>query len=108
MLRRFSGLPFKRMPFGLSNAPMTFQRAIDHILGKLGYVKVFIDDILIQSKDETQHFVHLKTVLEILQKNVLSINFDKIKFFLSEVCFLGHVISPKGIKPKLERLKPLK
>ncbi|KAG0440785.1 Retrovirus-related Pol polyprotein from transposon [Dictyocoela muelleri] len=72
---------FLRMPFGLSNAPRTFQRAMNELLNHLPYVKVYIDDILIHSEDEEKHCDHINEVLKLLHENGLSINFDKCKFF---------------------------
>ncbi|KAG0419239.1 Retrovirus-related Pol polyprotein from transposon [Dictyocoela roeselum] len=94
---------FRRMPFRLSNAPSTFQEAMDRILGSLPYVKVYLDDILTHSKNETDHYEHIKNVLETLHENHLSINFKNCKFFQKEVKFLGHIISENGIKPAIEK-----
>ncbi|KAG0420508.1 Transposon Tf2-6 polyprotein [Dictyocoela roeselum] len=99
---------FLRMPFGLSNAPCTFQRAMDKILGDLDYVKVYLDDILIHSMSEHNHHQHLTEVFKRLSENNLSINFDKSKFFCREVTFLGHTISGDGISPNIDRVDPLK
>jgi len=62
---------WKVMPFGLTNAPATFQRCMNHLFRKyLGdFVVIFLDDILIHSKNEEEHLKHLKIVLDILKDN---------------------------------------
>ncbi|KAG0435786.1 Retrovirus-related Pol polyprotein from transposon [Dictyocoela muelleri] len=99
---------FLRMPFCLSNAPCTFQSAMDKILGGLDYVKVYLDDILIHSMSECSHYKHLQEVFARLSNNILSINFDKSGFFCKEVTFLGHTISEEGISPNIDKIDILK
>ncbi|KAG0441877.1 Transposon Tf2-6 polyprotein [Dictyocoela muelleri] len=96
------------MPFGLSNAPRTFQRAMDELSNHLPYVKVYIDDILIHSEDEEKHCAHINEVLKLLHENGLSINFDKCEFFKNSVEFLGHILSPDGVKPVIDKVEPLR
>nr|GFB83483.1 putative reverse transcriptase domain-containing protein [Tanacetum cinerariifolium] len=74
------------MPFGLTNAP-----------AKDKFVIVFIDDILIYSKDEKKHEEHLKAVLELLKKEELYAKFSKCEFWIPKVQFLGHVIDSQGL-----------
>ncbi|KAG0438791.1 Retrovirus-related Pol polyprotein from transposon gypsy [Dictyocoela muelleri] len=99
---------FMGMPFGLSNAICTFQRVMYSLLGNLKITKVYIDDILIHSESESQHLQHLEEVLNLMQINNISINYEKYEFFKKEVSFLAHTISVDGIKANLDRLKPLK
>jgi hypothetical protein len=61
------------------------------------FVVVFIDDILIFSKTEEEHEKHLRMVLEKLRSNQLYAKFSECEFWLTEVAFLGHVISAGGI-----------
>ncbi|KAG0436021.1 Transposon Tf2-6 polyprotein [Dictyocoela muelleri] len=99
---------FKRMPFGLTNAPYTFQKAINKILTGLKNVYCFIDDILIASPDSESHKVDVQNVLGRLFENNIAINFEKSKFGESEIEFLGHIISQKGIRPQVSKLESLK
>ena len=87
------------MPFGIANAPATFQREMQRILkDRLDIsVMVYIDDVLIFSKDETDHKEHIEWVLEQLKKNGYYANPDKCEFYQPEVNFLGHVIKVGGI-----------
>lgn len=91
------------MPFGLSNAPSVFQRAMEALLGQLDYVKIFVDDVLIFSPSWELHKEHLQTVLQILQTKGASINFDKSHFAKHEVTYLGIIISRTGIKADISR-----
>nr|GEW92280.1 reverse transcriptase domain-containing protein [Tanacetum cinerariifolium] len=87
------------MPFGLTNTPAVFMDLMNRVckpyLDK--FVIVFIDDILIYSKDEKEHEEHLKTILELLKKEELYAKFSKCEFWIPKVQFLGHVIDSQGI-----------
>jgi hypothetical protein len=85
------------MPMGLSNSPSVFQRLVSRILGHLSFVEVFIDDILIHSRDADTHLTHIAAVLQILRDNCLTAKLTKCEFFAREVEFLGHVVSAHGI-----------
>ncbi|KAG0436163.1 Retrovirus-related Pol polyprotein from transposon 17.6 [Dictyocoela muelleri] len=86
------------MPFGLSNAPRTFQRVMDTIFSKLSFVKIYLDDIIIHSKDKEDHDDHLQTVFSIINKNNIKINIQKCELYKSEIIFLEHKISKDGIQ----------
>jgi hypothetical protein len=87
------------MPFGLTNAPATFQSLMNqifqHALRK--YVLVFFDDILVYSATWKDHLIHLESVLQILQQNVLYVKLSKCAFGVEEIEYLGHVVSRKGV-----------
>ena len=95
------------MSFGLTNAPATFSRLMNSIFMEYldKFVVVYLDDILIYSKNEEEHAEHLRLVLKKLREHRLYAKFSKCEFWLSEVTYLGHVISGKGIvsefKPSL-------
>lgn len=85
------------MPLGLSNAPKTFQKIMQHLLGKFDFVKIYLDDVLVFSPDKYAHRSHLDQILTVIQKSGLVINKEKSKFYLKEVCYLGRVINEHGI-----------
>lgn len=99
---------YLRMPFGLSNAPRTFQCAMKRLFGGFSFVKVFLDDLLIHSKTLEDHKNHLKIIFEILQSNNIKINFNKSNFVCEEVTYLGNIINAEGIRADTQRLKKLK
>lgn len=96
-----------RIPFGLSNAPRIFQKAMQSLLGEFKFVKIFLDDILIFSPDKEKHTIHVQTVMDILEQNCVTINIDKSSFFKTEVSYLGHIINHQGIKADSTRVKDL-
>jgi hypothetical protein len=87
------------MPFSLTNAPAVFTDYMNRIFQPYldQFVVIFIDDILIYSKDHQEHAEHLRIVLEIMREKQLYAKFSKCEFWLSEVKFLGHVISRGGV-----------
>lgn len=94
---------FLRMPFGLTNAPRTFQKAMKNMLEQCFYTKVFLDDVFFFSKDTEEHKAHLHSVLDILEREVVSINFEKSQFFKEEIVYLCHIINKKGIREDPQR-----
>ena len=90
---------FQVMPFGLTNAPATFQGLVQDILRPHldKFVIVYIDDILIYSKDEDEHVHHVCKVLELLREHKMYGKVTKCEFFKESVKYLGHIISSKGI-----------
>ena len=99
---------FLVMPFGLANAPATFNRMMDRIFRPhRSFTKVFFDDIIVYSKTLEEHKEHLKKVFEELHRNKLFINGKKSDFFLQEIHYLGHIISKNGINMDFEKLKDI-
>ncbi|GKB96209.1 putative reverse transcriptase domain-containing protein [Tanacetum coccineum] len=96
---RYGHYEFQVMPFGLTNAPAVFMDLMNRVckpyLDK--FVIVFIDDILIYSKNKEEHGKHLKTILNLLRSEKLYAKFSKCDFWLDSVQFLGHVIDSRGV-----------
>ena len=106
-----SGLyEYKRLPFGLRNAPSSFQRMMDSVLRGLKPTQclVYLDDVIIFSKGIEQHAERLKRVFDKLREANLSLKFKKCHFALSEVKYLGHVITRKGIKADPDKIEAVK
>ena len=93
------------MPFGLTNAPAAFMDLMNRVFHPYldQFVVVFIDDIMMYSKDAQEHEHHLRIVLQILRENQLFAKLSKCDFWLKEVSFLGHIVSAEGI-----RVEPVK
>nr|GFB48788.1 putative reverse transcriptase domain-containing protein [Tanacetum cinerariifolium] len=107
---RYGHYEFQVMPFGLTNAPAVFMDLINRVckpyLDK--FVIVFIDDILIYSKDEKEHEEHLKAILELLKKEALYAKFSNCEFWIPKVQFLGHVIDSQGIHVDPAKIESVK
>ena len=97
---RYGHYEFLVMPFGLTNAPAAFMDLMNRVFRPYvdQFVVVFIDDILVYSKDRESHDTHLRVVLEILRKEQLYAKLSKCEFWLTEVSFLGHIVSKEGIQ----------
>jgi len=91
---------FLRMPFGLKNAPATFQRMVNNVLkdyiGKI--CLVYLDDIIIFSTSIEEHIVYIKKIFEKLREANLKVQIAKCKFLAKETEFLGHIVTNEGIK----------
>jgi hypothetical protein len=90
---------FLVMPFGLSNAPATFQALMNSVLGPFlqKFVLVFFDDILIYSNTWTEHLQHIRVVLTVLRANNLHVKRSKCSFANPTVTYLGHILSFEGV-----------
>ena len=96
---------FKRTPFGLKNAGQDFQRLMDAILGGIPHVFVYIDDVLIASNTEEEHYADLKRVCEILEEHGMIVNRSKCVLAQRSLEFLGFQVDSTGIKPLPERVE---
>ena len=90
---------FVVMPFGLTNAPAVFMDLMNRVLREYldRFIIVFIDDILVYSSNEEEHAEHLMLVLQRLKEEQLYAKFSKCEFWLTQIGFLGHVVSGDGI-----------
>ena len=92
---RYGHYEFLVMPFGFKNAPEAFIDLINHVFQPYvdQFIVVFIDDILVYSKDREDHDTHLRVVLKTLRKEQLHAKLSNCEFWLNEVSFLGHIVS---------------
>ena len=97
------------MPFGLTNAPVSFQSYIHGVLRKYLdiFVIVFLDDILIYSREESQHEQHVRTVLEALLMAGLFAKLSKCLFSVKRVPFLGYVITDTGVEMEMDHISSI-
>ena len=97
---------FRYMPFGLNNAPSTFQRYMNKVFEGLLNINVgcYIDDVIVYSKSFEEHLVHLRQVFERLDQHDLRVHPEKSYFLCKEVKFLGFIIGKFGIMPDPRRV----
>ena len=97
---RYGHYEFLVMPFGLTNAPAEFMDLMNRVFQSYAdqFVVVFIDDILVYSKDAQEHEQHLKIVMQTLREKKLYAKLSKCDFWLKKISFLGHIVSAEGIK----------
>nr|GEX18519.1 putative reverse transcriptase domain-containing protein [Tanacetum cinerariifolium] len=107
---RYGHYEFRVMPFGLTNAPVVFMDLMNRVCKPYldRFVIVFIDDILIYSKNRKEHEGHLKLILKLLKEEELYAKFSKCEFWLSKVQFLSHVIDSEGIHVDLAKIEAIK
>ncbi|GJR64781.1 putative reverse transcriptase domain-containing protein [Tanacetum coccineum] len=107
---RYGHYEFQVMPFGLKNATVVFMDLMNRVskpyLDK--FVIVFIDDILIYSKNKKEHEEHIKAILELLKKEELYAKFLECEFWIPKVQFLSHVIDCQGIHVDPAKIKSIK
>ncbi|KAH0765418.1 hypothetical protein KY285_001289 [Solanum tuberosum] len=104
---RYGHYEFLVMSFGLTNAPAVFMDIMNRVF-KLYldmFVIVFIDGILIYSRNEEDHAIHLRIVLQTLKDRELYAKFSKCEFWLEPVAFLGHIVSGDGIRVNTQKIE---
>ena len=99
---------FLRMPYGLCNAPATFQRLMQNCLGELNltYALIYLDDVIVFSRTE-EHLHRLRVVFACFLEHGLKLMPSKCHFLQDEITFLGHEISAEGMKPGTANLKAI-
>nr|GEW41324.1 putative reverse transcriptase domain-containing protein [Tanacetum cinerariifolium] len=107
---RYAHYEFRVMPFGLTNAPAVFMDLMNRVCNPYldKFMIVFIDDILIYSKNKKEHEEHLNLILEFLKKDELYAKFSKCEFWIPKVQFLGYVIDSQGIYVDLAKIESIK
>ncbi|UYV78277.1 hypothetical protein LAZ67_16000751, partial [Cordylochernes scorpioides] len=101
---------FNVMPFGLCNAPATFERNMDNVLGNLRWqiCLCYLDDVIIYSSDFPTHLKRLEAVLKCFSESNLKLNDKKCRFAFEELEILGHITNQQGIKPAEYNIKAVK
>ena len=107
LITPFGLYEFLRMPFGLKNAAQTFQRLMDTVCSGLNNVFVYLDDILLASRNKKDHLKHLEELFSRLSNYGLVINVKKCQFGMSDISFLGHHINNKGATPLPEKVESI-
>ena len=100
----------ERMPFGLTNAPATFQRLMENCLGDLNlhWCIIYLDDIVIFSKDPVSHLERLEAVFGKLEEAGLKLKPSKCELFWRKLAYLGHVISAEGVATDESKIEAIK
>ena len=104
---------FRVMPFGLANAPATFQRTMDMAFQEFGqnpepFTSVYMDDIIIFSKTWQDHIHHIRKVLQRLREQHLYVKKSKCEFGLKEIDFVGFRVGQNGVSTQPEKMAALK
>lgn len=102
----FGLFEFNRMPFGLCNAPATFQRLMERLFGDQRHqsVLLYLDDVIVFSSTVQQHMERLEVVFQRLQQQNLKVKLSKCHFFQKQVLYLGHVVSEQGVATDPEKV----
>lgn len=101
---------FLRMPFGLRNAPMSFQMLMSQVLKGLNwkFVLCYIDDILVFSSNFKEHIYHLGQVFQRLRDANLTLKAEKCNFAVDRVVYLGHVITKDGVEVDIAKTEKIR
>ena len=101
---------FPVMPFGLTNAPTAFMNMMNRIFHPYldRFVVMFVDDILVYSKNKKELEEHLKMILQTLREKQLYVKFKKSEFWLDQVSFLRHIVSREGVSVDPAKIEAIK
>ena len=107
---RYGHFEFLVMPFKLTNAPAAFMDIMNRIFQPYldKFVVMFIDDILVYSKDKEEHEEHLRTILQPLREKQLYVKLKKCEFWLHQVSFLRRIVSSEGVSVDLAKIEAIK
>ena len=95
------------LPYGMSVAPYIFQRTLECVLASIPYVCIFLDDILVTGKTQSEHVANLRLVLKRLHEAGLKLNNEKCQFFNASVVYLGHNIDRDDLHPTDEKVRAI-
>lgn len=103
----FGRYSFARLPFGISSAPEVFQKRNTEVFGDIPNAHVVFDDLIIAASNEKEHDDTLRQVLERARNYNLRFNKDKIQFKVSQVRYLGNILSPEGISADPDKVRAI-
>ena len=106
----FGRYNYTRLPFGTASAPKVFQNIMSHLFDDIEGVEVIVDDLVVWGEKTEQHDVRRRQVLDRCRERNLKLNKDKCRFRVSEVSYVGHLLSADGVKPdplKVEAIKAM-
>ena len=97
------------MPFGLCNAPPTFQRLMLNCLGELNltYCLIYLDDVIVFSHTEEEHLHRMRVIFDRLREHGLKLKPSKCEVFKTEINYLAHHVSKKGVQPSKKNLESI-
>lgn len=109
-ITKYGTYEWRVLPFGLCNAPSSYQRMVNLFFGDLygNFVAAYLDDLVIYSNSEEEHLRHLQILLERLQKNKLYGKLSKCDFFKTQIDFLGHIVSRDGVRTNPRKIQAIK
>lgn len=103
----FGFFQYRRMPFGISNAPAIFQSISDQIISGIPHSAVFLDDIIVSGRNMEEHMNNLKEILSRIEKFGFKCKLSKCEFFKDEIEYLGYIISKEGRRTNPMRVKAI-
>ena len=103
----FGRYSYTRLPFGIASAPEVFQNVMVHLFQDIEGVEVIVDDLVVWGEDVEQHDVRLRQVLDRCRECNLKLNREKCHFRVSEVHYVGHVLSADGVKPDPQKVEAI-
>jgi len=100
---------FRVMPFGLCNAPSSFQATMNRLFQPhlRKYIIIFFDDILINSRFFRDHLEHLEVAFQVLMEGKFTLKFSKCSFAQQQIVYLGHVVFGRGVQPLLDKVQAI-
>ena len=104
----FGRYSFQRMPFGICSASEVLQKRNYHLFGDIDGVQMMSDDMIIATKTEAEHDTILRKVMDRARKFNVKFNKDKMKFKVTEVVYLGNIVSKQGLRPDEEKIRAIR
>ena len=98
---------YNRLPFGIKVAPAIFQQIMDTMLAGLKGVISYLDDLIVVGKTEEEHFQNLMSLMQRIEQWGFKIREEKCQFFLTQISYLGFIITREGRRPDPEKVKAI-